>query len=81
MAKVYATELLQRLAQAATEIAGHAGLVHAPLFTDAPPYSAAGGRFAFEYLERIHPTIGGGTSEVQRDAIAQLGLALPRGRR
>jgi alkylation response protein AidB-like acyl-CoA dehydrogenase len=82
MAKVYATELLQRLAQAATEIAGHAGAVHAPLFTDpAPPQAAAGGRFAFEYLERVHGTIGGGTNEVQRDAIAQLGLGLPRVRR
>ncbi len=82
MAKVYATELLQRLAQAATEIAGHAGSVHAPLFSDpAPPHAAAGGRFAFEYLERVHGTIGGGTNEVQRDAIAQLGLGLPRARR
>jgi len=41
MAKVFATELLQRLAQAATEIAGHAGQVHAPLFTDPPPHAAA----------------------------------------
>jgi alkylation response protein AidB-like acyl-CoA dehydrogenase len=82
MAKVYATELLQRLAQAATEVAGHAGLVHAPLFTEAvPPQAAAGGRFAWEYLERVHGTIGGGTNEVQRDAIAQLGLGLPRTRR
>ena len=82
MAKVYATELLQRLAQAATEIAGHAGLVHAPLFTEgAVTHAAAGGRFAFEYLERVHGTIGGGTNEVQRDAIAQLGLGLPRVRR
>ena len=81
MATVYATELLQRLAQAATEIAGHAGQVHAPLFADSPPHAAAGGRFAFEYLERVHGTIGGGTSEVHRDAIAQLGLGLPRGRR
>jgi alkylation response protein AidB-like acyl-CoA dehydrogenase len=78
MAKVYATELLQRLAQAATEIAGHAGHVHAPLFTDPSPYAAAAGRFASEYLERVHGTIGGGTNEVQRDAIAQLGLGLPR---
>ena len=82
MAKVYATELLQRLAQAATEISGHAGLVHAPLFTDpAPPHAAAGGRFAFEYLERVHGTIGGGANEMQRDAIAQLGLGLPRAKR
>ena len=41
----------------------------------------AGGRFACEYLERVHGTIGGGTNEVQRDAIAQFGLALPRTRR
>jgi 3-oxocholest-4-en-26-oyl-CoA dehydrogenase alpha subunit len=80
IAKVYATELLQRLAQAATEIAGHAGQVYAPLFTDPPPRAAAGGRFAWEYLERVHGTIGGGVNEVQRDAIAQLGLGLPRAR-
>ena len=81
MAKVFATELLQRLAQAATEIAGHAGQVHAPLFTDPPPHAAAGGRLRMEYLERVHGTIGGGVNEVQRDAIAQLGLGLPRARR
>ena len=78
MAKVHATELLQRLAQAATEIAGPAGLVHAPMFADAPAVAAGGGRFAFEYLERVHGTIGGGANEVQRDAIAQIGLGLPR---
>jgi len=51
------------------------------LFADTPPVAAARGRFAFEYLERVHGTIGGGTNEVQRDAIAQLGLGLPRARR
>jgi alkylation response protein AidB-like acyl-CoA dehydrogenase len=81
MAKVHATELLQRLAQAATEIAGPAGLVHAPMFTGAPEVAAGDGRFAFEYLERVHGTIGGGANEVQRDAIAQLGLGLPRAAR
>jgi alkylation response protein AidB-like acyl-CoA dehydrogenase len=81
MGKVYATELLQRIAQAATEIAGPAGLVHAALFDSPSPYAAGGGRFAWEYLERVHGTIGGGANEVQRDAIAQLGLGLPRTRR
>jgi 3-oxocholest-4-en-26-oyl-CoA dehydrogenase alpha subunit len=78
MAKVVATELLQRIAQDATEIAGHAGLVHAPLFTGEVPYGAAGGRFAWEYLERVHATIGAGANDLLRDGIAEAGLGLPR---
>jgi alkylation response protein AidB-like acyl-CoA dehydrogenase len=81
MAKVVVTELLQDIAQAATELAGHAGLAWAPPF--APPDSvspgaAAGGRFAWEYLERVHGTISVGANELQRDVIAQAGLGLPR---
>jgi alkylation response protein AidB-like acyl-CoA dehydrogenase len=79
MVKVFVTELLQRLAQAATEIAGHAGSVWAPLFgTDAPSCAAAGGRFAWDYLERVHPAVSLGGNELQRDLIARIGLDLPR---
>ncbi len=81
MAKVVATELLQDIAQAATELAGHAGLAWAPPFAPAdevPPGAAAGGRFAWEYLERVHGTISVGANELQRDVIAQAGLGLPR---
>ena len=80
MFKVVATELLQDLAQAATELAGPAGLTWAPLFGEAPVGSAAagGGRFAYEYLERVHGTVSVGANEVQLDAIAQRGLGLPR---
>ncbi|SHN46566.1 acyl-CoA dehydrogenase family protein [Cryptosporangium aurantiacum] len=84
MAKVFGTELLQRLAQTATEIAGHAGTVWAPPHSSAPPHGAAsphgaaGGRFAWEYLERVHGTIGAGANEVLRDGIADFGLGLPR---
>jgi alkylation response protein AidB-like acyl-CoA dehydrogenase len=81
MAKVFATELLQRIAQEATEAAGHQGMVHAPLFAPEPPPAAAGGRFAWEYLERVHGTIGAGANELQRDTIAQAGLGLPTVRR
>ncbi|NUU23950.1 MAG: hypothetical protein HOV68_20970 [Streptomycetaceae bacterium] len=81
MAKTFATELLQRVAQTATELAGHQGTVHAPLFAPEPAPAAAGGRFAWEYLERVHGTISVGANELQRDAIAQLGLGLPRARR
>ena len=81
MAKVTATELLQDLAQAATELAGPAGLIWSPLFTsDRPMHGAGDGRLAWEYLERVHGTISVGANELQRDTIAQRGLGLPRGR-
>jgi alkylation response protein AidB-like acyl-CoA dehydrogenase len=81
MAKVVATELLQDIAQAATELAGEAGLAWAPPFAPAdavPPGAAAGGRLAWEYLERVHGTISVGANELQRDTVAQVGLGLPR---
>jgi alkylation response protein AidB-like acyl-CoA dehydrogenase len=76
MAKVYATELLQRLAWAATDIAGMDGTLYRPLF--GPGSSTGDGRFAWEYLERVHGTLGGGTNEIKRTLIAQAGLGLPR---
>jgi alkylation response protein AidB-like acyl-CoA dehydrogenase len=82
MTKVFSTELLQRLAQVSTEVAGHPGLVWAPLFgTDPPPFAAAGGRFAWDYLERVHPAVSVGGNELQRDLVARMGLGLPRRRR
>ena len=39
--------------------------------------AAAGGRFAWEYLERVHATIGAGVNEVHRDAIAATLLGRP----
>jgi alkylation response protein AidB-like acyl-CoA dehydrogenase len=78
MAKVYATELLQRLALAATDIAGVDGTLYRPLFGPASSTSSGDGRFAWEYLERVHGTIGGGTNEIKRTLIAQAGLGLPR---
>jgi len=77
MAKVVTTELLQEIAQAATEIAGADGLVWAPLFSGRGLDAADGGRFAWEYLERVHGTIGGGANEVHRDAIAATVLGRP----
>jgi alkylation response protein AidB-like acyl-CoA dehydrogenase len=78
MAKVVTTELLQDIAQAATEIAEAEGTVWAPLFSGADvPGAAAGGRFAWEYLERVHATIGAGVNEVHRDGIAATLLGRP----
>jgi len=74
MTKVYTTELLQRIAQVATEALGPAGLLR-PGARSAP----FAGLFAWEYVERIHPAISVGSNELQRTTIATAGLGLPRG--
>ena len=76
MVKIAATEVLQMLAQTSTELSGRAGTLWAPLFGDAPPGAAGGGRFAWEYLERVHGTISVGANELQRDTVAALALGL-----
>jgi alkylation response protein AidB-like acyl-CoA dehydrogenase len=78
MGKVYATEFLQRLALAATDMAGMDGAVYRPLFGPGGSSSTGDGRFAWESVERVHGSIGGGTNEIKRTLIAQLGLGLPR---
>ena len=63
-------------------VAGHRGSVYAELFgDDVPDLAAARGRFAWEYLERVHGAISVGSNEVHRDGIAQAGLRLPRAKR
>lgn len=71
MAKVVASELQQDIARTAMEVLGPEALAWGPLFG-----GDGNGRFAYEYLERVHPTIGAGANEVQRDAIARHGLGL-----
>jgi hypothetical protein len=73
MTKIYTTELLQRIAQIATEALGVPGTLR-PGARSAP----LGGLFAWEYVERIHPTISVGSNELQRSTIASAGLGLPR---
>jgi alkylation response protein AidB-like acyl-CoA dehydrogenase len=69
MAKLYASELSQRLAQTAMQAVGMKG-------------NLMGGEdasFAHHYVGMVPATIRGGTSEVQRNVIATRGLGLPRG--
>ncbi len=79
MSKVFVTELLQRIASAGIALLGPAGLLTAPLFGPASPDAPMRGRFAWECVERLHPTISVGSNEIQRDLLAHRGLGLPTG--
>jgi alkylation response protein AidB-like acyl-CoA dehydrogenase len=73
MTKLFASELSQRIARTGIRVAGLYGQLmpgseHAP----------ARGRYGSMYLQTLGSTIAGGTSEIQRNIIAQRGLELPR---
>ena len=71
--KVYATELSKRLANAAMDIVGHEAQLRVGT-EDAP----MGGRTESTYRYTVLDTIGGGTSEVQKNIIARRKLGLPK---
>jgi alkylation response protein AidB-like acyl-CoA dehydrogenase len=79
MSKVFVTELLQRIASAGIALLGPSGLLTAPLFGPATADAPLRGRFAYECVERLHPTISVGSNEIQRDVLAHRGLGLPMG--
>lgn len=79
MSKVFVTELLQRIAAAGVALLGPAGLLTGPLFGATSPDAPLRGRFAYECVERLHPTISVGSNEIQRDLLAHRGLGLPSG--
>jgi alkylation response protein AidB-like acyl-CoA dehydrogenase len=74
MAKLYATQLGQRLASTGMEIMG----LHGQL-TKGSKWAPLTGLIASLYLSSPSETIQGGTSEIQRNIIAMRGLGLPRG--
>ncbi|HXH21174.1 MAG TPA: acyl-CoA dehydrogenase family protein [Dehalococcoidia bacterium] len=71
MAKVFGTELQQRLARVAINMMGLHGQLRGP---GAP----VNGGISQYYLSSVSLTIAAGTSEVNRNIIAQRGLGLPR---
>ena len=73
ISKLYGSELSQRIAGTGVRLLGMAGLL-ARGASGAP----AGGAFARHYLTSAGSTIAAGTSEIQRNIIAQRGLGLPR---
>ncbi len=68
MAKLYNSELSQRVAQTCMQVMGLRGQL-----------TEGEESFARMYLGMVPATIRGGTSEVQRNVIATRGLGLPRG--
>ncbi len=71
--KLYCSELGQRIARTAIRLAG----LHGQLGPDSP-YAPLMGRIERMYRIQVGATLAGGTSEVQRNIIAQMGLGLPR---
>jgi alkylation response protein AidB-like acyl-CoA dehydrogenase len=69
--KLLSTELGQRFSEAGVDLLGVAG----NLWDDDAPDA---GRWAYQYLYDRSLTIAGGTSEVQRNIVAQRVLGLPR---
>jgi alkylation response protein AidB-like acyl-CoA dehydrogenase len=71
MSKLFGTELQQRLARLAVSALGLHGQLQGQ---DAP----LAGRIAHYYLQAVSLTIAAGTSEINRNIIAQRGLGMPR---
>ena len=72
-AKLYHSEVGQRLANAGVAIMGLYGQLH-----EDSKHARLRGRFSRTYMTSLGGTIAGGTSEIQRGIIAQRGLGLSR---
>ncbi len=73
MAKLFGTELSQRLANAAVNILGLYGILRG-----GSAQAQLDGKMSMLYLSSVSATIAAGTSEIQRNIIATRGLGLPR---
>ena len=71
MSKLFSSELTQRISRTGMKVLGQYG----QLWGDDAPMK---GRYEGSYMTSLASTIAGGTSEIQRNIIAQRGLGLPR---
>lgn len=74
--KVFGTEGVIKVMRLLLDVLGPAGLVR-----DGSPGAALRGRIEREYRKCQINTFGGGTAEVLRDMVAQVGLGMPRAAR
>ncbi len=73
IAKLFSSELDVRIAGTAMKMLGSYGQL-----AGGSPHAAADGRVESMYLYATTSTVGGGTSEIQRNIIASRGLGMPR---
>lgn len=73
MGKVYASELGERLAEAAIDLLGQQAML-----TGGMEGAPLDGAIDYTLRQAIMMVVGGGTAEIQRNMIAQRGLGLPR---
>jgi hypothetical protein len=71
--KLVATQLSRKLANVGMDVLGMRGQLH-----HGAPGAPMDGRICIGYLDSLSAVIGAGTSEIQRNIIAQRGLGLPR---
>ena len=74
--KVVSTELARDMAEVAMQILGPYGQL-----VEESEWTPIRGLVARGYLDAVSATIGAGTSEIQRNIIAQRGLGLPRAKK
>jgi alkylation response protein AidB-like acyl-CoA dehydrogenase len=74
-AKMFMSELGQRLARTGTKVFG----LYANLWDEKDERAPMNAQFTRSYVQTVPSTIAGGTSEIQRNIIATRGLGLPRG--
>jgi alkylation response protein AidB-like acyl-CoA dehydrogenase len=74
MAKLFITEVTQRVSRTQMKAIGLYGLA----WERGTPYSPLNANYARSYVNSVSSTIAGGTSEIQRNIIAQRGLGMPR---
>ena len=74
--KVFGTEGMIKVMRLLLDVLGPAGLIR-----DGSPGAVLRGRIEREYRKCQINTFGGGTAEVLRDMVAQVGLGMPRGTR
>jgi alkylation response protein AidB-like acyl-CoA dehydrogenase len=73
IAKLFSSELDVRIANSAMKMLGLYGQLNS-----GSAHAALGGRVESTYLYATTSTVGGGTSEIQRNIIASRGLGMPR---
>ena len=73
IARIHNTQVEQLAGQIGLELLGHRGLL-----LDDDPWCLLAGEMPRQWVESIPVTVAAGTTEVQKNIIAQRGLGLPR---